>query len=85
MFLLLPVILISCNTGEGSGGSGVIEGTVYKVLHPEDNFNLETDTVRAGMDGVFAFQKLSPGDYTVFTLSVKMRMISRQLSQRLFQ
>lgn len=69
MFLLLPVILISCNIGEGSGGSGVIEGTVYKVLHPDDNFNLETDTVRAGMDGVFAFQKLSPGDYTVFTLS----------------
>lgn len=52
MFLLLPVILISCNTGEGSGGGSVIEGTVYKVLHPDDNFNLETDTVRAGLEGV---------------------------------
>ena len=27
------------------------------------------DDVRAGMDGVFAFQKLSPGNYTVFTFS----------------
>ena len=50
---LLSVLAVSCNTGEGPGGTGAIEGTVYKVLHPDDNFNLETDTVLAAKEDVF--------------------------------
>jgi len=54
--LLLLVVLLtaaSCNRGEGSGGTGVIEGTVYKVLHPDDNYNLGTDTILAAKEDVF--------------------------------
>lgn len=53
LLALLSVLLAACNTGEGSGGTGAIEGTVYKVLHPDDNFNLETDTVLAAKEDVF--------------------------------
>lgn len=51
--VLLSVAVVSCNRGEGSGGTGAIEGTVFKVLHPDDNFNLETDTVLAAKEDVF--------------------------------
>lgn len=44
---------VSCNRGEGTGGTGTIEGTVYKVLHPDDNYNLESDTVLAAKEDVF--------------------------------
>ena len=57
---IIPLVLLvwammatSCNTGEGSGGTGAIEGTVYKVLHPDDNYNLQTDTVLAAKEDVF--------------------------------
>lgn len=53
LLALLSVAAISCNTGEGSGGTGAIEGTVYKVLHPDDNYNLETDTILAAKEDVF--------------------------------
>jgi hypothetical protein len=51
--LVLSMAATSCNTGEGSGGTGSIEGTVYKVLHPDDNYNLQTDTVLAAKEDVF--------------------------------
>ena len=51
--VVCSVIAISCNRGEGPGGTGTIEGTVYKVLHPDDNYNLETDTVLAAKEDVF--------------------------------
>ena len=50
---VLTVLAVSCNRGEGPGGTGAIEGTVYKVLHPDDNYNLETDTVLAAKEDVF--------------------------------
>ena len=50
---LLSILAVACNTGEGPGGTGAIEGTVYKVLHPDDNYNLETDTVLAAKEDVF--------------------------------
>ena len=53
IFVLLSVFVAACNTGEGPGGTGTIEGTVFKVLHPDDNFNLETDTVLAAKEDVF--------------------------------
>ena len=46
-------LTLSCNSGEGPGGTGGIEGTVYMVLHPDDNYNLETDTVLAAKEDVF--------------------------------
>ena len=49
----LTALAVSCNRGEGPGGTGAIEGTVYKVLHPDDNYNLETDTVLAAKEDVF--------------------------------
>ena len=51
--VFLSVAVVSCNRGEGSGGTGAIEGTVFKVLHPDDNYNLETDTVLAAKEDVF--------------------------------
>lgn len=54
--VVLSVLLglaASCNRGEGTGGTGAIEGTVFKVLHPDDNYNLETDTVLAAKEDVF--------------------------------
>ncbi len=35
----------SCIQDEGIGGTGSVEGYVYKVLHPDGEFNFETDTV----------------------------------------
>lgn len=53
VLMVLAMLAASCNTGEGSGGTGSIEGTVYKVLHPDDNYNLQTDTVLAAKEDVF--------------------------------
>ena len=55
LFVLLSFAAVSCNTGEGSGGTGSIEGTVYMVLHPDDNYNLDTDTVLAAKEDVSSF------------------------------
>ena len=43
----------SCNTNEGEGGSGSIEGKIYLVQHPDDNYSLETDTIAASKTDVF--------------------------------
>lgn len=51
--VLLLVALNSCNNGEGEGGTGIIEGDVMRVLHPDDNYNLETDTTVAAKVDVF--------------------------------
>ena len=39
--------LSSCNTDEGLGGSSSVEGYVYNVIHNDDNFSFQTDTVPA--------------------------------------
>ena len=51
--VLLLVALNSCNRDEGEGGTGIIEGDVMRVLHPDDNYNLETDTTVAAKVDVF--------------------------------
>ena len=51
--LLLLAGFSSCNRGEGPGGTGTIEGTLFSVLHPDDNYNLETDTIPAAKTDVF--------------------------------
>ena len=55
-FLLMAVTLLaisSCNRGEGTGGRGTVEGNVFLVLHPDDNYNLDKDTVVAAKEDVF--------------------------------
>ena len=55
--LILTAVLLTtlagCTKGEGVGGSATIEGTVLKVLHPADDYNLGTDTVAAAKQDVF--------------------------------
>lgn len=53
LMLLTVLGFSSCNHGEGSGGTASIEGTVFAVLHPDDNYNLETDTILAAKTDVF--------------------------------
>ncbi len=86
MALLLP----ACNKGEGKGGTGTIQGYVKLVHHPDDDFELNADTMAAaktdvflvygdepfygddietGADGMYQFEYLRPGNYTVFAYS----------------
>lgn len=56
LYLLLAVLVLffsACNTGPGSGGTATLEGTVFLVQHPGDNYNLDTDTVPAAKTDVF--------------------------------
>ena len=86
MALLLP----ACNKGEGKGGTGTVQGYVKLVHHPDDDFNLNVDTMAAaktdvflvygnnpfygddvetGLDGMYQFEYLNPGNYTVYAYS----------------
>lgn len=51
--LALALIMLSCNKGEGRGGSGTIRGFVKLVHHPEDDFELGADTIAAAKTDVF--------------------------------
>lgn len=50
---ILTCCFISCNKNEGEGGRATIEGTVYVINHPDDNYTLETDTMAAAKTDVF--------------------------------
>ena len=86
MALLLP----ACNKGEGKGGTGTVQGYVKLVHHPDDDFNLNVDTMAAaktdvflvygnnpfygddvetGLEGMYQFEYLNPGNYTVYAYS----------------
>ena len=93
--IILAVMLIcfalpSCNNKEGEGGTGTVQGYVKLVHHPDDNYQLEADTLDAAKtdvfivygneefygndtetnpDGLYQFNYLTPGDYTVFAYS----------------
>ncbi len=51
--LFALAVFSSCNNDEGEGGTGTIEGKIMLVLHNDDNYNLETDTVVAAKVDVF--------------------------------
>lgn len=53
LFLTLPLLFFSCVSGPGTGGTATLEGTVMMVHHPDDNYNLETDTLPAAKTDVF--------------------------------
>lgn len=93
VFLALAMVTLlftACNKGEGKGGTGTIQGYVKLVQHPDDDYQLHTDTVDAaktdvfivygndefygddvetGPDGLYRFEYLRPGHYTVFAYS----------------
>lgn len=51
--LTIAFLMTSCNKGEGEGGTAVLEGTIQLVLHPNDDYNLNSDTVPAAKVDVF--------------------------------
>lgn len=51
--LMLCLAMSSCNTGEGRGGTCTLEGNVWKVLHPDDVYDLGTDTIPGAKTDVF--------------------------------
>lgn len=46
-------VLVSCNKGEGEGGTASIQGKVMLVLHDNDNYNFAVDTMAAAKTDVF--------------------------------
>lgn len=53
LFGLVSLFLFSCVNEEGEGGISVIQGKVYKVLHPNDVYSLEADTFPAAKEDVY--------------------------------
>lgn len=89
-FLVMCFALSSCNNKEGEGGTGTIRGYVKLIHHPDDDYQLNVDTLNAAKtdvfivygndefygddietdpDGLYQFEYLTPGDYTVFAYS----------------
>ena len=83
-------IAVSCNSHEGEGGTGTIQGFVKLIHHPDDDYQLNVDTMNAAKtdvfivygddqfygddtetdpNGMYQFEYLTPGDYTVFAYS----------------
>ena len=52
-FVAAMLLLPSCNKGPGEGGTGTVQGKVMLVHHPDDNFNLTSDTMAAAKTDVF--------------------------------
>ena len=91
LFLAMTSLLFaSCNKEPGKGGTGTVQGYVKLVHHPDDDFELNADTMAAaktdvfivygddayygddvetGPDGLYQFEYLTPGNYTVFAYS----------------
>lgn len=88
--LAMTLVLAACNKGEGKGGTGTVQGYVKLVNHPDDDYQLNADTIAAaktdvfivygnndfygddvetGPDGLYRFEYLRPGHYTVFAYS----------------
>ena len=91
MLLMMALLFTACNKGEGKGGTGTIQGYVKLVQHPDDDYQLNADTINAaktdvfvvygnddfygddvetGPDGLYRFEYLRPGNYTVFAYSI---------------
>lgn len=88
--LLSCLALAACNNKEGEGGTGTVQGYVKLVHHPDDDYQLNVDTLNAAKtdvfivygdeafygddtetnpDGLYQFEYLTPGNYTVFAYS----------------
>ena len=90
MIFAMLSLLFSCNKGPGEGGTGMVQGFVKLVHHPDDDYTLTPDTmvaaktdvfinygdeafygddVETDANGMYQFEYLRPGDYTVFAYS----------------
>lgn len=49
----LATIFTSCSKEEGEGGTGCIQGKIYKVVHDDDNYMMAADTMLASKQDVF--------------------------------
>ena len=52
-FFAAALLLSACNKGPGEGGTGTIQGCVKLVHHPDDDFQLNVDTMAAAKTDVF--------------------------------
>lgn len=52
-FAFLMGVSVSCNNKEGEGGTGTVQGYVKLIHHPDDNYQLEADTLNAAKTDVF--------------------------------
>ena len=50
---LLSLPFVSCNSHEGEGGTGTLQGYVRLVHHPDDDYQLHVDTLVAAKTDVF--------------------------------
>lgn len=87
---LMLALLPSCNNKEGEGGTGTVRGYVKLIHHPDDDYQLNVDTMAAAKtdvfivygddlyygddtetnpNGMYQFDYLTPGQYTVFAYS----------------
>ena len=90
VLMMACLTLSSCNNKEGEGGTGTLRGYVKLVHHPDDDYQLNVDTMNAAKtdvfivygdedfygddtetnpDGLYQFEYLTPGNYTVFAYS----------------
>ena len=53
IFGLSLLFLAACNSHEGEGGTGIVQGYVRLVHHPDDNYQLHADTMVAAKTDVF--------------------------------
>lgn len=57
------LFLSSCNRDEGFGGSSMLEGYVYNIVHYDDNFSFRKDTIPAVREDVFLIFGNNSTDY----------------------
>lgn len=50
---LVAIVTSSCVKEEGEGGTSIVQGKIYKVLHPNNNFTLKADTFPAAKEDVY--------------------------------
>ena len=88
--IMTVALLSACNKGPGEGGTGMVQGFVKLVHHPDNDYTLTADTMPAAKtdvfivygdeayfgddaetnaQGMYQFEYLRPGDYTVFAYS----------------
>ena len=53
LLLLTSIFLFSCINEEGEGGVSIIEGSVFRVIHPDDTYNFDVDTIPASKEDVY--------------------------------
>jgi len=50
---LVSLVMFSCIDEEGEGGISVIEGKIYKIVHPDDVYSFKADTFPASKEDVY--------------------------------